>query len=201
ESIRKRRLETMIEKCTLRAPRDGIVVYANQANNWGMVQNQIQEGATVREGQTIINLPDPNHMRVRAKINESKVSSIYRGQRASIVTDASPDRPLRGTVAEVTVIPAPANGPVSDVRVYFATVDIDSGGFAELRPGLSAEVTFLVEAPRKVTRVPLQAVRWVDSTPYVAVATPGPADGSKPDYRWRELSLGQSDPLYAEVVS
>jgi multidrug resistance efflux pump len=201
ESIRRKRLETMIDKCTLRAPRDGIVVYANQANNWGQVQNPVQEGATVREGQAIINLPDPNHMRVRAKINESKVSSIHRGQRASVVIDAFPDRPMRGTVAEVTVIPAPANGPVSDVRVYFATVDIESGGFAELRPGLSAEVTFLVEAPRKVTRVPLQAVRWVESTPFVAVATPGPADGSKPGYQWRALSLGQSDPLYAEVVS
>jgi multidrug resistance efflux pump len=200
ESIRKKRLEAMIAKCTLRAPRDGIVAYANQSNNWGQVQNPIQEGSTVREGQAIINLPDPHHMRVRAKVNESKVSSIHRGQRAAIVLDAFPERPLKGTVAEVTVIPAPANGPMSDVRVYYATVDIDTGGFAELRPGLSAEVTFLVEAPRKVTRVPLQAVRWLESTPYVAVARPGP-DGSKPRYEWRTLSLGQSDPLYAEVVS
>src|SRR6185312_14073694 len=105
-------------------------------------QNQIQEGATVREGQPIINLPNPKHMQVRAKINESKVAHIHKGQRAEIVIDAFPDRPMSGTVAEVTPIPAPANGPMSDVRVYFAIVNIDTGGFDELRPGLSAEVSF-----------------------------------------------------------
>ncbi len=50
----------------------------------------------------------------------------------------------------------------SDIRVYFATVAIDSGGFEGLRPGLSAEVSFFVDAKREATRLPLQAVRWVD---------------------------------------
>jgi len=204
EDERLRRLQTMIERCTLRAPRDGIVVYANQSNPWGQVQTQIQEGVTVREGQMLVNLPDPQHMRVRAKVNESKVSQIYQGQKAEIRIDAFPTRPLMGTVSEVTPIPAPSNGPMSDVRVYFAMVEIDAGGFDELRPGLSAEVSFLVAAPRKVTRVPLQAVRYVGNTPYVAVSTgrPQPDGGpAKPSWQWRSLALGQSDPAYAEVVS
>ena len=39
----------------------------------------------------------------------------------------------------------------------------------DLRPGLSAEVTFLVDQPRKVTRLPLQAVRWFGDVPFAAV--------------------------------
>ena len=74
ESDRLRRLEETVANCTLRAPRDGIVVYANQANRWGQTQNPIQEGVTVRQGQAIFNLPDPNHMQVRGQINESKVA-------------------------------------------------------------------------------------------------------------------------------
>ena len=204
ESNRKRKLERMIVNCTLRAPRDGIVVYANQANAWGRVDSQIQEGVTVRESQPIINLPDPNHMRVRAKINESKVAFVHKGQRVQILVDAFPDRPMRGIVAEVTPIPAPVNGPISDVRAYFATVDIALGGFDELRPGLSAEVSFLVEDPRKVVRVPLQAVRWVDHRPYAAVSNSPEAaasNGSESSWRWRSLSLGLTDRSYAEVVS
>src|SRR5438477_3167969 len=107
-------------------------------------------------------------MQVKAKVNESKVSLIQSGQQAEIVIDAFSNRPLRGTVTEITPIPAPANGPGSDVRVYYAVIKI-AQGFAELRPGLSAEVSFLVDIKHRVTRVPIQAVRWFHEKAYVAV--------------------------------
>src|SRR5262249_38212115 len=122
ESDRLRRLETMVENCTMRAPMDGIVVYANQANPWGMVMAQIDEGQTVREGQPIFYLPDPSRMRVKAKINESKVGLVHTGQRAEIRIDAFPGLVLKGTVAEVTPIPAPSNGPQSATRTYSPTL-------------------------------------------------------------------------------
>ncbi|MFO0954719.1 MAG: HlyD family efflux transporter periplasmic adaptor subunit, partial [Isosphaeraceae bacterium] len=200
ESDRLKRLEQMVANCTLKAPRDGIVVYANQQNMWGRTEARIDEGVTVREGQPIVEIPDPKNMRVRAKINESKISSIYTGQRAEVRIDAFPDRPLRGTVAEVTAIPAPANGPVSDVRIYYATVNIDSGGFESLRPGLSAEVTFLVDNNPKVTRVPIQAIRWVNNQPFAAIPGTTPnADGS-PSWQWRSVRIGKTSPVYAEVI-
>lgn len=199
ETDRRKRLETMIEHCTLRAPRGGIVVYANQPNGWGRVDNPLQQGVTVRENQPIINLPDPKHMRVRAKINESKVAMIHAGQKAEILVDAFPNRPLSGTVGEVTPIPAP-NGAVSDVRVYFAMVEIDSGGFDELRPGLSARVSFQIDTPATVTRVPVQAVRWLGGLPFAAVARPAEPGRSQPSWQWRSLSLGLTDANHAEVV-
>ena len=201
EDERLRKLDRMIANCTLRAPREGIVVYANQANAWGMSEAQIQEGVTVRESQPIFNLPDPNHMRVKAKVNESKVSMIRKGLKAKVTVDAFPDRPMMGTVGEVTAIPAPSGGPMSDVRVYYAMVDIDDGGFNELRPGLSAEVTFEIDPVRKVTRVPIQALRWVDNKPYAAVTTASPSDSAKPSWEWRAIELGLTDPAHAEVLS
>jgi multidrug resistance efflux pump len=203
EKTRLERLETMVENCILRAPRDGIVVYANKTNGWGRVEDQIDEGVTVREGQQIFHLPDPKHMRVKAKINESKIAYIHVGLPVHISIDAFPDHPLQGTVTEVTAMPAPSNGPMSDVKVYYATVNIDSEGFDELRPGLSAEVTFLVETPRKVTRVPLQAIRYVNSVPYTAVSSGVRAGKSSKqlDWQWRSVTLGQSDARYAEVVN
>ena len=200
EDERLRKLERMIANCTLRAPRDGIVVYATQSNGWGSNEAQIQEGVTVRESQPIFNLPDPNHMRVKARVNESKVALIHQGLKAQVTVDAFPDRPMIGTVAEITAIPAPANGPMSDVRVYFAMVDIDDGGFDELRPGLSAEVTFEIDNLRKVTRIPLQAVRWVDNKPYAAVSL-SKGDGGNPAWEWRAIEVGLSDPGHAEVLS
>jgi multidrug efflux pump subunit AcrA (membrane-fusion protein) len=188
----------MVANCTLRAPRDGLIVYSmGSSGGWRPPAVVIQEGATVREGQAIIDLPDPKHMRVKAKINESKVNSIHKGQRASIRIDAFPNLQLAGTVDEITVIPAPANGPSSDVKIYVANVTIDSGGFADLRPGLSAEVTFLGDVRDKVTRVPVDAIRWVGDVPFVALSKPGGYDAS---WEWRQVELGLMNQTYAEVL-
>ena len=197
EDDRLRRLTKMVENCTIRAPSEGILVYANQSNPWsGQIQVQIQEGATVREGQTLFDLPDPKHMRVKVKINESKMSSIRPGQRAEIKVDAFPGKVLAGTVNEITPIPAPL-GRFSDVRVYFANVDLDGSGFEGLLPGLTAEVTFLVDSTPKAVRVPIQSVRWVGDRPYAAVAA---RLGQETRWDWRPIKLGRINEAYGEVL-
>ena len=81
ESQRLERLRRNIAHCTVKAPGDGIVVYANRRTGWGgMASVVIDEGVTLREKQPIFNLPDPQHMRVRAKINESKVALVQTNQ-------------------------------------------------------------------------------------------------------------------------
>lgn len=194
ENERLRRLNQNIANCEMKAPHDGIVVYASEGNRWGQTQNQIREGLTVREGQAIFALPDPKHMRVKAKINESKVSAVRPGQRASIRVDAFPNQPLTGTVAEVTPIPSQALGPFSDIKCYFATVDIDTGGFDGLRTGMSAEVGFELDGKHDVTRVPLDAVRWSDGSAYVAQPLPS-------GFVWRKIEVGIANPTHVEVIS
>ena len=134
-------------------------------------------------------------MRVRARVNESKVGLVRVGQKASIRVDAFPNQDLQGTVTSVTAIPAP-NGMGSDIRIYFATVAIDSGGFDGLRPGLSAEVSFFVDAKPEATRIPLQAVRWVDQSPFAAVST----SADRTTYRWQPVQIGLMNESYAEIL-
>jgi len=99
ESDRLKRLERTVANCTLRAPREGIVVYSlGPQEGFRPATTPIQEGATVREGQSIFELPDANNMRVRAKVNESKVGMVQVGQKASIRVDAFPAKPLIRTV-------------------------------------------------------------------------------------------------------
>jgi HlyD family secretion protein len=198
EEQRLRRIKKNIENCIVRAPGTGIVVYVNQTDRWGTVTAPIDEGVTLRQDQPIFSLPDPLHMRVKARINESKVTMIHPGQPAQIVIDAYPDRPLSGTVGEVTAISTPLNA--SDVRVYYANVSIDKG-FDNLRPGLSAEVAFRIDAHRSVTRVPIESVRWVGEKAYVARYDSARAQAGEQPWLWRQVELGLSDAHFAEVLS
>jgi multidrug efflux pump subunit AcrA (membrane-fusion protein) len=73
-------------------------------------------------------------------------------------------------------------------------VDIDLGGFAELRPGLSAEVEFEIDRHRDVVRVPVGTIRRFDGDPYVALPT---ANG----HSWRKLTLGAINSTHAEILT
>ena len=137
-------------------------------------------------------------MRVKAKINESKMALVREGQKAIIVTDAYPDRPLDGVVAEVTPISIPIRG--SDVRIYYANVNIKEG-FEGLRPGMSAEIVIEIEQKHEVTRVPIDAIRWVNGRSYVAIHDPKREEAGQPPWRWQEIEIGLSDPRFAEVVT
>ena len=199
ERERLRRIETMIANCKMRAPRDGTIVYANGPNGSGAIDNQIREGLIVHSSQPIFRLLDPHHIQVRAKINESQVARIRPGQPVLIHLEAFPDRePLLGSVTEIVPIPSIANGLFSDVRTFFAKVRIDSGAFDALTTGLTAELDFLVESKRHVTRVPLEAVRWIDDHPFAATVSGPPTDL---DWEWRPIALGATDTDFAEVVS
>ena len=197
ETERLKRIQAMIANCTMRAPGDGIIVYATQSNGWGTVETEIREGLFVHPSQPIFRLLDPRHMQVRARINESQVARIRPGQRVLIHLEAFPDHPLRGSVAEIVPIPSPDGNPFSDVRSFYATVRIESGGFDALTTGLSAELEFLVETRRRVPRVPLEAIRWVGERSFAATVV---STTTGLDWRWTPIALGVTDTSFAEVV-
>jgi multidrug efflux pump subunit AcrA (membrane-fusion protein) len=200
ETERLNRLEKNVAYCTLLAPDDGIVVYVNQTNGWGRVEQAIEEGVTVRQDQPIFQLPDPRRLRVKVRVNETKVAMVRPGQECRIVIDAFPDRTLHGKVTDVTAIATPVNGPFSDVRVYFALVSIEEG-FDDLRPGLSAEVSFLSDRRRQVERLPLSAVRSIEGESFVAVPDRSKGTRREVPYRWQKVELGLSGPEFVEVIS
>ncbi len=198
EDDRKRKIEKMIELCTLRAPGDGMVAYARDSSGmpWAPTVTPMMEGVTVRQGQTILLLPDPNNMMVKVRVNESKMSQVYTGQKAQVLVEAFPDKPLTGTVTAVTAIPAQANGPDSGVKFYYANVTIE-GGFEGLRTGLSARVSFFVASKSDVARIPLQSVRWVNGATFAAIPVAGQVNG----FEWRSIELGLLGATEAEVVT
>ena len=197
EQQRKQRIETMVANCTLRAPRDGIIVYANPSRGSQTADTQIREGLIVHPMQPIFQLLDPKHLQVRARINESQVARIRPGQPVLIHLAAFPGHSLRGAVDQVVPIPSLAGPGYSDVRSFYATVRILSGAFDALTTGLTAEVAFLVETRRHVTRVPLESVRWIGDRSFAAAivsATTGE------DWQWQPIALGATDTNFAEVI-
>lgn len=121
-------------------------------------EERIREGATVRERQSIITIPDMNKMSVRVRIHETYIKKVKKGQRAKITVDAFPDKILDGEVTSVGVLPDSQNMWMNpDMKVYLTTVTL-SGTNEWLKPGMSAKVELMVSRLENVVYAPMQAI-------------------------------------------
>jgi HlyD family secretion protein len=193
ERDKENKLVKQIEHCILKAPGDGLVVYANDPGRFGGSQQvQIEEGATVRERQKIFSLPDITQMRANTKVHESMVDRVGKGKPSKIRVDAFSAQELSGTVQSVNPLPDPNTFFGSDIKVYTTLVGIENGP-PGLRPGMSAMVQILVEQKPDVLSVPVTAILELRGKDYVYVRKP--EDG----FERREVALGISDDKVVEV--
>src|SRR5262249_34974553 len=147
-----------IAYCTMTAPNDGLVVYANDPmRSFGSNQPQIQEGASVRERQKILSIADLSRLQVNAKVDESQIDKVMQNQKARIRVHAFADQVLNGRVLDVAPLPDPSNFFSSDRKVYTTRVAI-ANRLPGLRPGMTAQVEILADQKDNVLSVPVEAV-------------------------------------------
>jgi HlyD family secretion protein len=195
EKYKAKKLERQIAACTITAPSDGIVVYANlppRVANRPLMH--IEEGAQVRERQKIFSLPDLSRMQVTASVNESQIGSFRHGVKAKIRVDAFPGKLFDGTVVQVAAFPDVRRMMQEDPsNSYTVKVRIDNV-IPGLRPGMSAHVEFLLANRENVLSVPVQAVLPLDGKDHVAVRKPGGG------IELREVTLGLSNGKFVEIT-
>ncbi|MBP3557523.1 MAG: efflux RND transporter periplasmic adaptor subunit, partial [Thermoguttaceae bacterium] len=160
---REERYKEQSENCKIRAPQDGQVVYANQDSRRMSESEMIKEGATVRNRQVLIRLPDKTQMRVKAMINEANISSVAVGQPAKITFDSIPGRVVSGEVVKVN--PYPEIVWMSSAKDYVTMVKINEE-LPELRSGLTAQVRIIAKEQKDALMVPVQCVLEYDSKKY-----------------------------------
>ncbi len=184
-----------LEKCVIKASKTGLVVYGGGGEEmyWGG-EERIREGATVRERQSIITIPDTTKMAVKVRIHESYIKKVAKGQKARIVVDAFPDQELRGEVTKVGVLPDSQNRWMNpDLKVYLTTISVE-GVYDWLKPGMSAKVTVLVNELQDVVFVPVQAVTPLEGKQFCEVLRNGSTER-------REVEVGEFNDEFIEIKS
>lgn len=151
-------IEAQIKKCRVVSPVAGKVVYANQTGGRSSSEVIIQEGAMIRERQSVIRIPDMQNMQVTAKINETRVGYIREGMEATVRLDAFPDLEMRGRVTRVDDLPIPMSFFSAQVKQYNTYVHIDNPPEGLIRPGLTAKVEIHVENLEDAIAVPVVSV-------------------------------------------
>jgi RND family efflux transporter MFP subunit len=187
EKWRESRRRAEVRSCKFFAPRDGVVVYANP------VHPVIFLGATVRQGQVIVKIPDLREIVVNTKVHEISVDRVKRRQRARVKVDGLATQTLTGVVEQVNPLPDPRFAFEADVKRSTTLIKIDNGPVG-LEPGMTAECEIVVAELEGALSVPLSAVHHSGGKARVAVRK---ADGS---FEWRDVSLGESNSTFVQLT-
>lgn len=137
-----------LAETVIRSPVDGIVISRN-----------VDVGQTVAaslQAPTLFTIADDlSKMEVHTNVDEADISNVREGQEVTFTVDAYPMRRFTGKVSQVRHAPT----VVQNVVTYDAVVGIDNRELL-LKPGMTANVEFLVSQKSNVVRIPNVALRF-----------------------------------------
>jgi len=137
-----RELERRLAALTVRAPVDGIA--------YGLPR---KVGETVSAGATVANVANPEHLRVRARVDQPDLPRIEVGQRLVVTFDGLPDRRWEGRVLSVSAGVRETGGrEVGEVLGEISDPNLS------LPPNASVNVQIVVGEKRAVLAIPRAAL-------------------------------------------
>ncbi len=123
-----------------------------------VIKRAIEKGQTVaaslQSPELFVIAQNLSDMQVDASIDESDVSRIRTGQRATFTVDAFPGQTFEGEVRQVRK----AAQNVANVVTYVAVVGFTNTG-GRLLPGMTANVRVVTESRENVLKIPNSALR------------------------------------------
>ncbi len=146
--------ETNVRYTKIYSPVDGVVI-----------SREVDVGQTVAatfQTPTLFTIArDLKKMQINANVDEADIGKIAVGQVAEFIVDAYPETVFEGTVKQVRNAPK----TVQNVVTYDVVIAVDNSHL-KLKPGMTANVTIIVDTRRDVLRVPNAALRfWPDGVP------------------------------------
>lgn len=150
-----RQAETNADKMSVRAAISGMAVIRSiwKSNN----MSEVQEGEEVRSGMPIVDIVNPERMRVRAKVNQADINALAIGQPVRIGLDAYPDLFFDGRVSQISPL-ATTSTMSPKVRTFVALIEVD-GSNPKLMPDLTASLDVQLGKQPGVLVVPRDAIR------------------------------------------
>jgi RND family efflux transporter MFP subunit len=182
------KLKNQLDNCQVRAPQDGIVVYAKKEGK------RVELGASVHFKQSLFSLPDLSRLEVKAFVHESALRRVQPGQKCEVRVDAFPDVLMTGTVGGIdSFYDSVRHWTSGGVKEYATTIRIDGlpQGIVP-KPGMSAQVQIQVGELADAMVVPIPAVAGQDGQYHCYVVDGGIAQR-------RQVVLGDNTDTHVEV--
>jgi HlyD family secretion protein len=157
---RLKKLEEQLASATIKAPRDGLVVYSTsvESSRWGGSGESLQIGQQVYPNQLIIVLPDTSEMVASVRVHESMAGRVRPGQPVGVKVDAAGGRTFTGTVDSIGVMAESGGWRDPNLREYTVRIALNLEEATELKPSMRVEARIVLGSVEEGPTVPVQAL-------------------------------------------
>jgi len=142
-----------IFKMTVRAPRAGTVVYAQ---NWRGDKKKV--GDTCWRAERVMEIPDLKRMIAKGDVDEIDAGKVAVGQRVTLRLDAHPDDELHGTITSAATTVQQQQNTRDPLKVLHVEIRLDKSDAATMRPGMRFQGTIELARAKNAILVPRDAV-------------------------------------------
>ena len=139
----------------IRAPIGGMAVVKTIWKGNSMAD--VQEGEEVRAGVPVVDIVNPNAMRVRARVNQADVNELRVGQPVRIGLDAYPALFFDGRVAQISPLGVTSVALAEGPQLH--RPGGRDGAHPNLMPDLSASLDVTLDRTPRAIVVPRDALR------------------------------------------
>jgi RND family efflux transporter MFP subunit len=180
------RAETALSKMTLRAPVAGVISLVPVWHPEGPAP--FKAGDHAWPGAPLVELPETSSLRVSARVDETERGRLALHQSVTVHLDAIPDRQFTGKMDEISTIASEdysAGWPIPrnfNLRITLDQLD------PRLRPGMTAQITIIVDRILDVLIIPVHATFQKEGETFAYVW-----DGSKFRQQVVEVSKRSGD--------
>jgi HlyD family secretion protein len=181
-------IQASIDAMTVKAPRQGTVVYAS---SWRDEKKKVGDSAW--RGERILEIPDLTAMKGQGEVDESDAGKIRVGQKVRFRLEAHPDIEFTGQIASISGTVQKQSWR-SLVKIVKLVVRLDATDPRKMRPGMRFRGVIETGRIENALLVPADAVFPTDAGP---VAFRRTAVG----YGRRVLTLGARNETSVEVKS
>lgn len=191
------RAQKNFDGCTIKAPSDGMVLYASSVNMNYYREQPIQVGAKIFQEQMLIRLPDISKMKTVVMVRESRVMKLRQigdvtPVRAEVAIVGIPT-PIGGVVSKIGVLPDNSNRYMNpDAKDYPVDITLDQTP-PNLKPGTSAQVVIYVGRMENVLSVPLASIYSAGDEQYVFVR-------DTPDPKPVKVKVGEANETSVQII-
>ena len=142
------RAQLNLDYCNINSPVDGVVISRN-----------VDVGQTIAaslQSPTLFSIAnDLSRMQVNASVDEADIGNISDQANVTFTVDAYPNEVFRAHISEIRLSPQ----TVQNVVTYSVILGIDNSDL-KLKPGMTANITILVDQRDNVVKVPNAALRY-----------------------------------------
>lgn len=149
------RAERALAGTTLRAPLAGVITLVQ--NFRGQGPEIFKPGDRAWAGAQMAELPDISTLRISARVEETGRGRLAVGQTVTVHMDAIADRDFTGKIGQIsTIATSDFSGGWPFPRNFDLEMALDQTD-ARLRPGMTAQITVLVDKVQNALTLPVQA--------------------------------------------